>query len=158
MNISQDGLRFIIAQEGEVLKVYRDQAGFATIGVGHKLTPSELTSGKLRINGAAVRYAGGLTREQAQDLLGQDVQHFCLAVERMVSVPLAQNQFEALVDFAFNCGEGALLGSTLLKLLNQGNYAAVPEQLRRWIHAGGRIVGALVRRREAEVKLWLGKG
>lgn len=155
MIISEVGLKFIIRQEGEVLHSYRDQAGYPTIGVGHKLTPSELSNGKLIIHGQTVRYAGGITREQSQDLLAQDLERFCEAVNKLVKVKLTQNRFDVLVDFAFNCGEGALEHSTLLKLLNQGRYEVVPDQLRRWIHGGGQVIGALVGRREAEVKLWL---
>lgn len=157
--ISIEGLKFITRQEGEVLKPYASiEGGLPTIGVGHKITPGEYHSGKIIINGEPVRYAGGLTRDQVQDLLAQDLQRFVTAVNDLVDVPLTQGQFDCLVDFAFNCGEGALAQSTLLRLLNQGRYGAVPEQLRRWVHGGGRIIGALVRRREEEIKeLWFRK-
>jgi len=74
-----------------------------------------------------------------------------------VKVALNQNQFDSLVSFTFNTGIQAFADSTLLKMLNQGNYDAVPDQLRRWVRAGGNVVQGLVNRRENEIKLWLGQ-
>jgi lysozyme len=72
-----------------------------------------------------------------------------------VRVPLTQNQYDALVSLVFNIGAGAFRGSTLLRLLNNSNYAAVPDQMRRWIHVNGKISNGLKKRREEEVKQWL---
>lgn len=79
------------------------------------------------------------------------------AVERLVKVPLAQGQFDALVDFCFNLGSGRLASSTLLKLLNSGHHADAAEQLLRWNIAGGVVNAGLKARREAEFALWHGK-
>jgi lysozyme len=77
------------------------------------------------------------------------------AIERLVKVPLNQNQFDALTSFVYNCGIGALQKSTLLKVLNAGKYAEVPGQLARWNKAGGKVWKGLVRRRAAEGALFM---
>jgi len=77
-------------------------------------------------------------------------------VERLVKVAMAQGQFDALVDFCFNMGAARLAGSTLLKELNAGNYAAAAEELPRWDRAGGQENLGLKARREAELRLWQG--
>jgi len=137
-----------------MLQVYKDSAGLPTIGVGHLLTKSELTSGKININGVPVEYSNGLTGDQVTDLLSQDVTPAENAVNNGVKVPLNQNQFDALVSFTFNVGVGAFTSSTLLKVLNQGQYDQVPTQLLRWTRAAGQVVQGLVNRRQNEIDLW----
>ena len=157
MQMSQHGIGLLTQWEGCELKVYNDAAGLPTIGVGHLLTKSELMSGKINIGGVMVKYADGITQQQAEQLLAQDLGPTEAAVNGGVKVPLSQNQFDALTSFTFNVGVGAFTGSTLLRLLNQGQYAQVPEQLMRWTRAGGRVVQGLVNRRQNEVKLWNGQ-
>jgi lysozyme len=156
MTMSDKGKQLLANWEGLELKVYKDVAGLPTIGVGHLLTKSELTSGKITINGDPVRYADGLTKEQAIDLLGQDLKRFEDAVNEGVKVTLAQNQFDALVSFSFNVGVGAFQKSTLLKEVNKGKSDEVPTQLLRWVKSGGRVVQGLVNRRNNEIALWNG--
>lgn len=72
------------------------------------------------------------------------------AVNRYVTVKLNQNQFDALVDFAYNLGNKALLNSTLLKRINEGNFLAANNEFRKWVYANGVKLQGLVRRREAE--------
>ena len=157
MQMSEKGKELLAQWEGTILHVYNDAVGLPTIGVGHLLTRDELTSGKIYIQGQLVRYANGLTQQQALDLLGQDLDKFEKVVDESVTVDLKQNQFDALVSFAFNVGAGAFKDSSLLKVLNKGQYDAVPDQLRRWAHAGGRRVEGLANRRENEIKLWNGR-
>jgi lysozyme len=157
MQMSQHGLDLLTQWEGCELKVYNDSAGLPTIGVGHLLTKSELMSGKISIGGVPVKYAAGITLQQAQQLLAQDLDPAEAAVNGGVKVTLNQNQFDALTSFTFNVGVGAFTASTLLRLLNQGQYAQVPEQLMRWTRAGGRVVQGLVNRRQNEIKLWNGQ-
>ena len=88
-------------------------------------------------------------------ILAQDVRRFERAVNKYVEVQLTQNQFDVLIDFAFNIGVGAFRNSTLLKVLNRGEYNEVPNQLRKWIRAGGRVIRGLVLRRERECDLWV---
>ncbi len=154
MQMSENGLGLLQQWEGFKLQVYKDSAGFPTIGVGHLLTKPELASGEIVIGGAPVQYAGGLTDQQTLDLLAQDVKPAEQAVNTGVKAPLNQNQFDALVSFTFNVGVGAFQSSTLLKVLNQQQYDEVPAQLLRWTRAGGQVVQGLVNRRENEIKLW----
>ena len=72
------------------------------------------------------------------------------AVNRYVKVKLNQNQFDALVSFAYNLGNKALLNSTLLKRINEGNFMAANNEFRKWVFANGIKLQGLVRRREAE--------
>ena len=154
MKTSDHGKEKITAWEGFEPRVYSDAAGKLTIGVGHLLTPSELSSGKIWIAGEPVRYADGLSEAQILELLGQDLEGAEAAVNNGVEVELSQNQFDALVSFCFNVGAAAFRNSTLLRLLNQGHYDDVPAQLRRWVHCRGEVVQGLVRRREHEIALW----
>ena len=155
MTMSDHGKRLLAQWEGFERNVYLDVAGLPTIGVGHLLTKDELSSERIVIGGDAIDYTLGLTDQQVYDLLGQDLERFERVVNDSVEPDLAQNQFDALVSFAFNVGGGAFRQSTLLKRLNARDFADVPSQLRRWIRSGGRIVQGLVNRRENEIKLWL---
>jgi len=86
--------------------------------------------------------------------LTNDLRETEKAVARLVKVALTQGQFDALVDFCFNVGEGKLEVSTLLKDLNSGQYEAAAEQLLRWDHVGTQEIAGLKARREAEFQLW----
>jgi lysozyme len=154
MQVGQNGKNLFKEWEGLVLHEYPDSGGAPTIGIGHLLTRSERTSGKIAIGDQALDYRDGLTEQQCWDLLDQDLDVAERAVNAAVTVALNQNQFDALVSFTFNVGEGAFRGSTLLKLLNQGQYNEVPAQLRRWVRDNGQIVQGLVNRREKEIVLW----
>jgi len=154
MQVGQNGKNLFKEWEGLVLHEYPDSGGAPTIGIGHLLTRSERISGKIVIGGQALDYRDGLTEQQCWDLLDQDLDVAENAVNAAVTVALNQNQFDALVSFTFNVGEGAFRGSTLLKLLNQGQYSEVPTQLRRWVRDNGQIVQGLVNRREKEITLW----
>lgn len=143
MEISAAGLQLIEQSEGFRSTVYNDVVGIPTIGYGHRLLPGE-------------SFPNGITQEQAQAMLSSDVQTAEDAVQRLVTVPLAQGQFDALVDFVFNLGAGRLASSTLLKDLNAGDYDAAGSQLLLWDHAGGQEVAGLKARREAELQLFTG--
>jgi lysozyme len=156
MQVSQRGKELLAQWEGIECKVYKDSAGLPTIGVGHLLTRDELTSGKIVICGQPTKYANGLTQQNVMDLLDQDLNTFEEIVNTSVKLDLAQHQFDALVAFTFNVGANAFKSSTLLKVLNQGRFGEVPEQLRRWVFAGGQKVSGLANRREKEIQLWMG--
>lgn len=126
--------------EGCRLIAYRDPVGIWTIGYGH--------------TGSDVKRGMQITQAQADKLLMDDLARFERAVDQAVKVPLTDNQFGALVSFAFNVGVAAFEKSTLLKKLNQGNYSAVPGELARWNRAGGKLLAGLVNRRAAEAGLW----
>jgi GH24 family phage-related lysozyme (muramidase) len=87
-------------------------------------------------------------------LLRDDVGSAEKAVLRLINVPLSEGQFDALVGFTFNLGAGSLQSSTLRRVINRGDYAAAPEQLRRWVWARGVRLRGLVLRREAEILLF----
>ncbi len=147
-NPSQSCLDLIKRSEGLRLTPYLDAAGFRTVGYGHKLTSAELAAG------AQTRT---ITEPDALLLLVDDAEWAAEQVVRLVHVPLSQGQLDALVDFVFNLGVGQLAGSTLLKLLNLGNYADAGQQLLRWDMAGGEHLAGLTIRRQAELALWEGK-
>ena len=86
-----------------------------------------------------------------------EVEEYEKYVDTYVEVPLKQNQFDSLVAWTFNLGPNALASSTLLKVLNAGNYEEVPAQIKRWNKANGKVLEGLVRRREAEALLFEGK-
>lgn len=135
MNYSKTGAQLTEAFEGCRLAAYQDQVGVWTIGYGHT---SDVDEGLT------------CTQEQAEQWLLEDVASAENDVNTHVAVPLTQGEFDALVDFAFNLGNGALNKSTLLNYLNQGNYEAAADQFERWDKAGGKVVAGLLRRRLAE--------
>lgn len=148
MQISEDGLDLIKQSEGFRAQTYKDVAGYPTVGYGHKLRPGE-------------SFPNGVTEQQATQILLEDVEMAEAAVGRLVHVALTQGQYDALVDFVFNLGQGALASSTLLRDLNASEYALAGLQLLLWSHArvGGREeeVSALKQRRQAELNLWVGR-
>jgi lysozyme len=138
-HITEKGLGIIKKFEGFSPTVYICPAGYPTIGYGHVVKLQERE-----------RFAGGITAEQAEALLRQDVQTAERAVLRLITVPLKDGQFDALVSFIFNLGAGALQRSTLRRKVNSGDHAAVPGEFGKWVWAGGRKLEGLVKRREAE--------
>lgn len=157
LHFSLPGAACLIEAEAWRWKAYRDTDGNLTIGVGHMLTRSELVSGKLVIGNRSIRWSDGLSDVDVMQLLVQDIAPREAAINALVEVPLAQHQFDALLMFVFNVGEQAFANSTLLRLLNQEMYDAVPAQLRRWVHSGGKVNNGLKNRREKEVVLWNGQ-
>jgi lysozyme len=140
--------------EGRRSEVYFDSKGLPTLGVGHLLTKSELSSGKIVILGEPVKYRNGLTHQQIDDLLTQDTYQASSCVDRVVTVSLTPCQREALISFVFNIGRSAFKQSTLLRKLNQGLYDEVPGQMRRWVYEGTKVSQGLINRREKEIKVW----
>ena len=157
MKISQYGLEHLKQSEGSRSKMYKDSAGYPTIGVGHLLTRSERNSGRIHIDGLFYRWRNGLSDKQITSLLDRDLNRFEESVTRHIKVELTQHQFDALVSFSFNVGAGAFKRSTLLKRINAKRFADVPAQFRRWNRAGGKVIRGLKNRREREIRLWLRK-
>lgn len=120
---------------------YYCPAGVLTVAFGH--------------TGADVKPGMVVTEAQGEDLLRRDLVRFEKAVFKNITVPLNENQFSSLVSLCYNCGTAPLTG-TLGRVLNKGDYAAVPAQIMRWTKAGGKELKGLVRRRRAEVALWRG--
>lgn len=102
-------------------------------------------------NGIAVKATDALIDEaRAIKIMQATLNIYEAAVTRYVSVELTQNQFDALVDFAYNAGTKALLSSTLLKFINAGRFLAASDEFRKWVYGNGIKLQGLVRRREAE--------
>lgn len=151
LTLSRRGQDFIVEFEGFSATLYNDQAGHCTIGVGHLVH-----HGACRPNEGGLEK--GITRTRALQLMLKDASTKIDCVAANVKVPLNQAQFDALVSFTFNVGEGAFESSTLLKRLNKGDFAGVPEELARWnkVTVNGRKVASkgLTRRRAREAKLF----
>lgn len=139
MKISQNGINFIKNHEGCFLNSYDDGTGTQTIGYGHT-------------NGV---YQGmTITQEQAEEYLRQDLAEFENRVNTFVNVKLTQNQFDALVSFDFNTG--GLGNSTLLALLNAGNYEGASKEFTKWVYINNHeYCQGLMNRRIDEKALFL---
>jgi lysozyme len=133
------GLPLIKLFEGCKLTAYLCPANVWTIGWGR-------TTG--------VKRGQTITQAQADRWLEEEYDAFERQVRASVKVPINENQLGALVSFAYNVGIGALRSSTLLRLLNAGDYTGASAQFARWNKAGGRVLRGLTRRREAEAKLF----
>ena len=96
------------------------------------------------------QFATGITQAEATELLCKDVRIAERAVLRLISVPLTDGQFDALVSFTFNLGAGALQRSTMRRKVNRGQHEAVPAELMKWVWADGKRLPGLVRRRRLE--------
>jgi lysozyme len=127
--------------EGLRLTSYQDSVGVWTIGYGH--------------TGANVRAGQTITQDQATQFLEDDLEHAASGVDGCVKVAISANQRGALTSFAYNLGVGNLKSSTLLRLLNSGDYAGAADQFPRWNKAGGQVLAGLVKRRAAERALFL---
>ena len=142
MKISAEGLALIKKFEGCELEAYQDAVGVWTIGYGH-------------IKG--VKEGMTITKEQAEEMLLEELVEYENYVLEAVNHQLDQCMFDALVSWTYNLGPSNLNASTMLKVLNAGDYDGVPEQIKRWNKAGGKVLTGLVRRREAEALLFEGK-
>jgi lysozyme len=141
MRTSQKGVSLIKSFEGLRLHSYQDSVGVWTIGYG---ATRGITAGM------------AITNEQAERMLMNDIGRFEPEVERLVKVALDQRQWDALMSFTYNLGAANLGASTLLKLLNAGDYAGAAEQFPRWNKAGGQVLAGLTKRRTAERAMFLG--
>lgn len=142
-NISTNGVKFIKQFEGFVNHAYKPVSDeiYYTIGYGHY--------------GPDVRVGQTITEPQAEQLLANDLQRYVSGVASLVHVSLNQNQFDALVSFAYNVGVGALGKSTLLTKLNAGDYKGAALEFPKWVYgAGGLALQGLVNRRHAEQNLF----
>jgi GH24 family phage-related lysozyme (muramidase) len=139
MDYSNDGISLTEQSEGCKLKAYSDVVGVWTIGYGH-------TKG--------VKQGDSCTQAQAEAWLREDIQDCVKAINRGLKVKVSQGQFDALVDFAFNLGFGALEKSTLWKKLNAGDFQGAAAEFPKWNKAGGKVVSGLTKRRLAEQKLF----
>ena len=152
MKIGKEGIDLVKAFEscmraigGGKFKAYLDPVNVLTIGWGHT------NHHEPKFDASTI-----WTQQQCDEALVRDLAIFEDAVNRRVTVPLQQHQFDALVSFAYNLGEGNLSKSTLLRKLNAGDYAGAAREFPNWTRAGGQVLAGLVRRRNSEMLLFQG--
>jgi lysozyme len=141
MILGDAGKKLIQSFEECRLYAYQDQRGIWTIGWGH--------------TGPGVVEYLTCTQEEADTWFVQDTQRACNGVNHTVSVPLTQNQFDALVSFTFNVGVGSEAHSTMLLDINGVNFPAAADQFLVWNHVNHMVNAGLTRRRIAERALFL---
>ncbi len=135
LSLSLGGAGAIVAHEGMRQVAYVDPVGVVTVCAGHTKT-AKLGQTK--------------TKEQCSNLLMQDVRNSEIAIKRLVTAKLTQRQYDALVSFVFNVGEGNFAQSTLLKYINSGQCYAASREFLRWDKAKGQRLPGLTNRRKAE--------
>lgn len=140
LRINRAGLELIKHFEGFHPTPYRDPVGYWTVGYGHLIKKSESF--------------GRLTEAEAEALLIEDLREVEAMINHYVKVPLNDNQYASLVSLVFNIGAGNFAKSTLLRKLNEGDYAAVPREMKRWARAKNQKLKGLQRRRLAEGELF----
>lgn len=149
MHMSPDGENLIKSFEGLELAAYPDP------GTGDE--PWTIGWGHTSAAGSPKVFRGlRITRAEADEILRKDLEPVEREVSKLVKVALTQNQFDALVSFAFNCGTANLAKSTLLKRVNAKEFDKVPAEFMKWTKANGREMKGLVRRRRAEAAMWRG--
>jgi lysozyme len=149
MRLDAKGYELIKTFEGLSLKPYLCSAGVPTIGYGNTFYTNGI---KVKMSDAAI------TKEKADEMLKVIADSFALKVSKIVPNNLTQNQFNALVSFAFNLGVQALTNSTLLRLVKiNPNDANIAKQFLRWNIAGGKVVDGLTKRRIKESALYFTK-
>ena len=141
MSMSQAGLQLVMRFEGLRLTAYRCPANILTIGYGH--TGPDVEEGMI------------ISEQQAERLLRADIEFAEVGVRAYATVPLTQGQFNSLTSFGYNCGIGALRGSTMLKKLNSRDYLGASEEFRKWDMVAGRHLPGLARRRADEKDMFL---
>lgn len=152
MAASREAIDLIHSFESLRLQAYRDPGSRdglpITIGWG---STSDL-------QGRPIKLGDVWTREQADAKFAQDLAAFEAGVNRLLDgAPTTQNQFDALVSFAYNVGLAALGGSSLLRFHKAGDYHAAKNAFASWKYSGGKVMPGLVRRRAAEAELY-GRG
>ncbi len=146
MRTSINGIEVIKQFEGFSAKPYLCPANYLTIGYGHVISEKEKLS---------THHSPLITKLQAEELLRHDLQKFESAISKLISVPLTQNQFDALVSFTYNLGAGALQRSTLRSKINRNEHQLAATEFLKWVYAGGRKLAGLLARRQAESTLYL---
>ena len=145
MQISNKGIQLIKHYEGVRNKPYRDCVGLWTVGVGHLIGDGK---------SLPESWNKLFTTEEVDALLKQDLVRFERGVQKLLPVPLTQNQFDALISFSFNLGLGVLQRSTLRQNILRKDFKGAAEEFLKYVRAGGKIVKGLVTRRNDEKALF----
>jgi len=146
MRISDNCIKLIKHHEGVRNTPYQDPIGLWTVGVGHLMG-----NGKTRPKDWSRKRSDA----EVDELLRKDIARFENGVDSLITVDLNQNQFDALVCFAFNVGNGNLQASTLRRKLNRGDFEGAADEFPKWRKAAGRVLPGLVKRRKDERTLFL---
>jgi len=144
--VSSKGLALIKKYEGFRANPYLCPANVPTIGYGTTRYPN---GKKVALTDSAI------TEAQATNYLINDIKHFEKSVDALCRDDITQNQFDALVSFAYNLGTTALKNSTLLKRVNNGQLNDVREQFMKWVYANGKPLEGLKKRRKEEADLFI---
>ncbi|GMH51817.1 hypothetical protein TL16_g08801 [Triparma laevis f. inornata] len=152
-SFGSNGLSLLTAFEGFSRTCYKDTEGIWTIGYGHACQNSSDNLPEYGVTCNSSGCSGSLTESQGKAVLGNDVSSFVSCAQKAVSTEITQNQFDALVSFAFNVGCSAFQSSTLLSKLNAGSLTdeEAQYQFTRW-HSG--CTAGLERRRFTESQLF----
>lgn len=143
-HLSASGIAFIELWEGLKLKSYRDSKGLPTIGIGTTRYP----------DGTKVKMGDTCTKAQAYEWFRFDIARFEAFVNRVIKVPLNQNQFDALVSLVYNIGETNFTEGSVDDKLNAKQIDAALKTWLLYVNSGGKKIDGLVNRRHAEVKLF----
>ena len=145
MEINKAGRDLIKRFEGCKLKAYKCPANVWTIGWGQTFYP----------DGTKVKEGDVITQERADELFDIIINDFARMTDALVKSEVTENNFAALVSFTFNVGTGNLKKSTLLKKVNANpKDPSIKAEFMKWTRANGVVLKGLVRRREAEAKLY----
>ena len=144
--VNKAGLDLIKAFEGLKLSPYLDSVKIPTIGIG---TTFYEDGTKVSMKDPAI------TEARAEALLMHHLNSFAAKVEKLLTVPVTDNQFAALLALVYNIGTGAFSKSTLLKKLNAQDYVGAAGEFEKWNKAGGNVIAGLTRRRQAEKALFV---
>jgi len=148
MKIVQETIDLLHKFEALRLNAYLCPAGVPTIGWGNTFYE----------NGRKVMLGESITKARADELFSNILNEFQKSVRKKVSVKLNDNQFSALVSFAYNVGMGNFRNSTLLRKVNANpNDTSIANEFKRWNKSNGRVLNGLKRRRKAESELYFKK-
>ena len=148
MKLNQKGIDLMHQFEGCKLEAYLCPAKVWTIGWGNTYYES----------GRKVKQGDKVSQERADRLFEYIVDSFAIQVRSTLKVNLNENQFSALVSFAYNVGIANLKSSTLLKKVNINQQEpTIFDEFLRWNKAGGKVLAGLTRRRQAEANLYFTK-
>lgn len=139
MTHSEKAVELVASFEGFSAVAYLDGNSVPTIGIGHT---------------AGVKMGDTCTRSQAYNWLNEDLNIASDAVGRLVKVPIAQNQMDALTSLVYNIGQGHFASSTCLRLLNESDFLGAANAMLMWVKIAGKDSPGLIRRRNAERELF----
>ena len=156
MKVSQKCIDQIKRDEGVRNRPYQCPALLWTIGVGHVIDPNhaKVPMANRKQLPIPAGWDRVLSNEEIDEILRKDLARFEQGVSRLITAPLTQGQFDALVSFSFNVGLGNLQNSTLRMKVNRQDYEGAAEQFLVWTKAGGKVLAGLVKRRTHEKEMF----